>query len=143
MSGNLALDHVDAIVLTVRQPNWTRLLATGSEIKNYLSKVCDVFDLKKYMQFCTEVRGLYWQEGVYGSTAIVTMRLTVGTEAGKWNVKLRKCAEDGTFSDYEDKCDIILYNKGLLNTSKWPNDIRGFEKFKGKVRRNFEHNDRC
>ena len=78
--------------------------------------MCDVFDLKKYMHFNTDVYHAEWLE----------------TE-GHWRLKCRETSADGSVREFEDYADILLNNCGIQNDWKWPN-IEGLEKFKGKVR---------
>lgn len=55
----------------------------------------------------------------------------MAVEEGKWLVKLRRSGSECAPVEFEDQCDLILYNKGVLNTYKWP-EILGMDKFKGK-----------
>ncbi|KAA8569390.1 hypothetical protein EYC84_001035 [Monilinia fructicola] len=61
--------------------------------------------------------------------------LTIGCfwdeEAGKWTVKIKQTSESGE-RVFEETCDLLLHATGILNNFKWP-DIKGIEKFKGKV----------
>ena len=96
-------------------PEWPAFFSYSADIWAYLNKVCKTFDLRKYMQFSTEVKGCYWQE-----------------ETGKWKVKLRQTVEGQEPKDFEDECDILLSATGILNNWKWPN-IPGMDKFKGRL----------
>jgi hypothetical protein len=83
--------------------------------RKYLDKVCEVFDLRKYMTFNTEVIGCYWNE-----------------DEGQWTVKLRQNHPGTKPEEFEEKCDVLLHATGFLNNFKWP-EVKGLEKFKGKV----------
>lgn len=97
-------------------PDWPRFFSYSPDIWKYLDKVCNTFDLRKYMTFHTEVMGIYWQE-----------------DEGKWLVKLRQTAAGQEPREFEDTCDLLLHGTGILNNFKWP-DIPGLkDKFKGKV----------
>ncbi|KAJ9612026.1 hypothetical protein H2200_003621 [Cladophialophora chaetospira] len=85
------------------------------DIWKYLDKVCEVWGLRKYMTFNTEVVGCYWQQ-----------------ETGEWLVKLKQTNADGTSRLFEDRCHMLLHGTGILNNFKWPN-IEGMETFKGKI----------
>ncbi|RDL41003.1 Flavin-binding monooxygenase-like protein [Venustampulla echinocandica] len=96
-------------------PDWPKYASGSEDIWKYLDKVCEVFDLRKYMTFNTKVIGCYWAE-----------------EAGEWTVKLRQTIPGGTTREFEEKCDLLLHGVGLLNSYKFP-DIENLERFKGKV----------
>jgi cation diffusion facilitator CzcD-associated flavoprotein CzcO len=71
------------------------------------------------MTFNTEIIGCYWNE-----------------ERGQWTVKLRQTQPGSSPREFEETCDLLLHATGLLNNYKWP-DIKGLEKFKGKVVREY------
>jgi cation diffusion facilitator CzcD-associated flavoprotein CzcO len=97
-------------------PDWPKFFSHAPDIFAYLEKVCKTFDLRKYMNFHTEVVGAYWQE-----------------EKGEWLVKLRENRPGQEPREFEDHCHMLLHGTGLLNNFKWP-DIPGLkDKFKGKV----------
>jgi hydroxyversicolorone monooxygenase len=96
-------------------PDWPRYASHSPDIYKYLDKVCETFDLRKYMTFNSEVIGCYWNE-----------------EAGQWTVKLRQTNPGSAPREFEEKCDLLLHATGILNNFKWP-DIEGLEEFKGKV----------
>ncbi|KAJ4583416.1 hypothetical protein HRR82_003711 [Exophiala dermatitidis] len=118
--GNLGLGlWIKGLILTLVfvQPDWPRFFSYSPDIWKYLDKVCEVFDLRKYMVFNTEVIGCYWQE-----------------ETGEWLVKLKETnPKDGsTVRLFEDRCHVLLHGTGILNNFKWP-DIEGMDKFKGRI----------
>ncbi|EME80322.1 uncharacterized protein MYCFIDRAFT_56721 [Pseudocercospora fijiensis CIRAD86] len=97
-------------------PDWPRFFSYAPDIWKYLDKVCNTFDLRKYMTFNTEVIGAYWNE-----------------EDGEWTVKLRQTAPGQQPREFEETCHLLLHGTGILNNFKWP-DIPGLkDKFKGKV----------
>jgi cation diffusion facilitator CzcD-associated flavoprotein CzcO len=77
--------------------------------------VVEVFDLRKYMTFNTEVVRAEWQDN-----------------AGKWKVTLRQKAPSGEEKEFVEECDLLLYATGILNNYKWP-AIKGINSFKGKI----------
>lgn len=81
----------------------------------YLDKVCEVFDLRKYMTFNTRVTGAYWEEA-----------------CGQWRVELSQTAPDGSQIVIEEKCHVLLNASGFLNKYKWP-DTPGLDEFTGRV----------
>ena len=97
-------------------PDWPRFFSYSPDIWKYLDKVCEVWGLRKYMHFSTEVIGAYWQQ-----------------DTGEWLIKLKETKPDGTTRLFDDRCHMLLHGTGILNNFKWP-DIEGMEKFKGKVR---------
>lgn len=97
-------------------PDWPRYLSPGADVQNYLQKVCEVFDLKQYMTFNTEVIGCYWDD-----------------DAGEWLVKLRQILPGHEPREIEDRCHILLPATGPLNNYQWPDTPGLFDKFKGRV----------
>ncbi|EGP86187.1 uncharacterized protein MYCGRDRAFT_60715 [Zymoseptoria tritici IPO323] len=97
-------------------PDWPRFFSYSPDIWKYLDRVCNTFDLRKYMTFNTEVIGTYWND-----------------EKGQWTVKLRETRPGQEPREFEDYCDLLLHGTGILNNFKWP-EIPGLkDKFKGKV----------
>lgn len=97
-------------------PDWPRFFSYPPDIWRYLDKVCNTFDLRKYMTFNTQVVEARWQD-----------------DQGKWKVKLQQTDPDsGETRDFEDTCDLLLYATGILNDFKMPK-IEGIEKFKGRI----------
>lgn len=96
-------------------PDWPRFFSYAPDIHKYLCKVCDVFDLRKFMTFNTEVVRAEWQD-----------------DKGQWKVSLRQKLPTGETRDFDEECDLLLYATGILNNFKWPN-IPGLNKFKGRV----------
>ncbi|KAF2641018.1 FAD/NAD(P)-binding domain-containing protein [Massarina eburnea CBS 473.64] len=96
-------------------PDWPRFFSYAPDIHAYLSKVCEVFGLRKYMTFNTEAVRAEWQDG-----------------CGKWKVTLRQTSPGGQTREFEEECDLLLYATGILNNYKWPK-IPGIDKFKGKI----------
>ncbi|KAI9737885.1 MAG: hypothetical protein M1834_009255 [Cirrosporium novae-zelandiae] len=96
------------------RPEWPRFFSYAPDIWKYLDRVCNTFDLRKYMTFNSEVIGCWWME-----------------DEGKWKVKIRQ-TKSGQSREFEETCDLLLHGTGILNNFKWP-DIKGFEKFKGRM----------
>jgi len=97
-------------------PDWPRFFSYSPDIWKYLDKVCETFDLRKYMTFHTEVKGCFWDD-----------------DKGEWLVKLRTTRPGEEPEDFEERCHLLLHATGILNNFKWP-DIPGLkDKFKGRV----------
>jgi len=98
-------------------PNWPRWYSYAPDIHAYLSKVVEVFDLRKYMTFHTEVVRAEWND-----------------EKGKWKITLKQSIPGSSEPprEFEDECDVMFYATGILNNFKWPN-LPGLDKFKGKI----------
>ncbi|CAN9091603.1 unnamed protein product [Alternaria alternata] len=96
-------------------PDWPRFFSYAPDIQKYLEKVCDVFDLRKYMTFNTEATRAEWQDDV-----------------GKWKVTLRQTTSSGEEREFQEECDLLLYASGILNNYKWPG-IKGINSFKGRI----------
>lgn len=73
-------------------PDWPRFFSYSPDIWKYLDKVCNTFDLRKYMTFKTEVIGTYWNE-----------------ENGEWTVKLRQTGPGQEPREFEDTCHLLLH----------------------------------
>lgn len=96
-------------------PDWPRFFSYAPDIQKYLLKVVEVFDLRKYMTFNTEVVRSEWQD-----------------DKGKWKVSLKQESPSGAIKEWHEECDLLLYATGILNNYKWP-QIKGMEKFKGRI----------
>ncbi|KAK5112948.1 hypothetical protein LTR62_003770 [Meristemomyces frigidus] len=97
-------------------PDWPRFFSYSPDIWKYLDKVCNTFDLRKYMTFNTEVTGAYWDDG-----------------KGEWKVELRETRNGEVVREFRETCHLLLHGTGILNNFKWP-DIPGLkDKFKGRV----------
>lgn len=88
-------------------PNWSRLFATGPELKRYADHVADKYDVRRYMRFGTVVEGARWDE-----------------EAQLWRVAL---AGGETLSTR-----LLITATGFLSQPRTP-DIPGITTFDGKV----------
>jgi len=79
-------------------PDWPRFFSYSPDIWKYLDKVCNTFDLRKYMNFSTEVIGCWWNE-----------------EKGEWTVKLRETKPGQEPREFEEHCHLLLHGTGILN----------------------------
>ena len=79
-------------------PDWPRFFSYSPDIWKYLDKVCNTFDLRKYMSFSTEVIGCWWNE-----------------EKGEWTVKLRESKPGQEPREFEEHCHLLLHGTGILN----------------------------
>lgn len=89
-------------------PDWSKFYADGHECLEYMDRVADKWNLKRDIQFETQVTQLDWLE-----------------DEGKWNIKLRAKGQER-----EEKADVIISAQGFLSRWKWP-DIAGIHDFKG------------
>ncbi|KAL6710120.1 hypothetical protein ACN47E_009911 [Coniothyrium glycines] len=96
-------------------PDWPRFFSYAPDIHKYLTKICEVFDLHKYITLNTEVVRAEWQD-----------------DTGKWKVTLRQKYSNGQEKEFTDECDLLLYATGILNNYKWP-AIKGINSFKGRI----------
>ncbi|MGB2919183.1 MAG: NAD(P)/FAD-dependent oxidoreductase [Mycobacterium sp.] len=88
-------------------PNWSRLFATGNEIKQYADDVADKYDVRRHMRFRTTVEGARWDE-----------------EAKLWRVAL---ADGQTLSTR-----YLITATGFLSQPHVP-DIPGITEFDGRI----------
>ncbi|KEF54579.1 uncharacterized protein A1O9_09021 [Exophiala aquamarina CBS 119918] len=95
-------------------PEWPRFLSSGEHIRAYLEKVCDTFDLKKYMRFNTEVIKAEW------------------IPDGFWRVTMHERQRDGNCIEFTQEAEILVNNSGTQHKYQWPN-VEGLERFSGKL----------
>ncbi|MEZ0364034.1 flavin-containing monooxygenase [Mycobacterium sp. pUA109] len=88
-------------------PYWSRLFATGPELKRYAEHVADKYDVRRHMRFNTVVQGARWDE-----------------EAQRWRVAL---AGGETLTTR-----FLITATGFLSQPHTP-DIPGIASFDGKV----------
>ncbi|GAB1211188.1 hypothetical protein ATERTT37_000300 [Aspergillus terreus] len=94
-------------------PDWSHFLSPGSEICAYLNKVVDTMDLRKYIQFNTELLSATWDE------------------RGFWKLRVRR-TEPGREAIEEDlEAEIFVNNSGTQDKPLFP-EIPGLEAFHGK-----------
>ncbi|OHU95121.1 flavin-containing monooxygenase [Mycobacterium talmoniae] len=88
-------------------PYWSRLFATGPELKRYAEHVADKYDVRRHMRFNTVVQGARWDE-----------------EAQRWRVAL---AGGETLTTR-----FLITATGFLSQPHTP-DIPGIASFDGRV----------
>jgi cation diffusion facilitator CzcD-associated flavoprotein CzcO len=89
------------------KPDWSRLFAPGSEVKQYATDVADKYDVRRHMRFNTTVEGAQWDE-----------------DAQMWRVGL---AGGETLTTR-----FLITATGFLSQPRMP-DIPGIASFQGKV----------
>jgi cation diffusion facilitator CzcD-associated flavoprotein CzcO len=72
-----------------------------------VDKVCEVFDLRKYMKFESRITRAEWI-----------------AETGKWKISVEQKQDDGSLKTFDDECDVFLYAVGVLNNYKFP-ELKG------------------
>jgi cation diffusion facilitator CzcD-associated flavoprotein CzcO len=107
--------------------------SSSDDIQEYMEKVADDFDLRKYFKLNHEIIGARWEE-----------------ETAHWIITIRRNGDDSDV--FEDWCDFFANGSGklgeslpfaapcsyelpfagLLNAWKWP-DIEGLQTFKGTL----------
>ncbi|KIW33618.1 uncharacterized protein PV07_00454 [Cladophialophora immunda] len=85
---------------------WSDNYLDSGDILTYLNHVVDRHDLRKYMQFHTEVRSMRWNDDIY--------TWTIETSAGVFTAR------------------YVVTAVGLLSEPNWPS-IAGLERFKGEL----------
>ncbi|CAK1365721.1 putative sterigmatocystin biosynthesis monooxygenase stcW [Cercospora beticola] len=93
--------------------DWPAYLSGSDDIFRYLTRVVQCFDLRKFMRFNNAVEHAEWIE-----------------EEGKWFVVIRDLL---TGARLTEKCDFLIGANGLLNSWKWPEEVKGLHDFKGKL----------
>ncbi len=84
-------------------PDWSKVFAPGEEIRDYLDRVVDDFDVRPFIRFSTRVTSARWDDPV-------------------WRVRL----EDGSEADF----DVLVAATGVLRDPNIP-DIEGLDSFEG------------
>lgn len=93
-------------------PVWSQFYAAASEIKVYLEKTVDKFNLRQYFRFKQRCVDANWDEA-----------------ASEWTITVQ--AVDGYHTE-QVQCDVLVYAVGRLNNPKIP-DIPGLSSFSGQV----------
>ena len=88
-------------------PYWSRLFASGAELKRYAEQVADKYNVRRYMRFNTTVEGARWDE-----------------DAQIWRVTL---ADGETLS-----ARFLITATGFLSQPRTP-DIPGIDTFTGRI----------
>lgn len=90
---------------------WDKFYAGGSEIKTYLSRVVEHYNLRPLIKLSHEVIDARW-------------------DGARWNVSIKDLT---TGNVIKDSADFIYYSPGLLSNPIWP-DIPGRESYEGIIR---------
>lgn len=93
-------------------PNWTRLMPSNTEIKEYVDNVVDTYDLRRKMTFGTEVVRSVWRE-----------------DASRWLLYLRDLSSG---REYTHECHILFAATGQLVEPR-PCEIPGAAGFQGTI----------
>ena len=88
-------------------PHWSRLFASGAELKEYAEHVADKYDVRRHMRFGVVVEGAAWDE-----------------DAARWQVTTR----DGE----THTARYLVTATGFLSQPRMP-DIDGIDQFQGQV----------
>lgn len=93
-------------------PNWTRLMPSNTEIKEYVDHVVDTYNLRRKMTFGTEVVRSVWRE-----------------DASRWLLYLRDLRSG---REYTHECQILFAATGQLVEPR-PCEIPGAADFHGSI----------
>ena len=96
-------------------PGWSRVFAPGTEIRDYLDRVVDDFDVRRFIRFSTRVVDATWAEP-------------------EWRVVL----DDGT----EQRFDVLVAATGVLRDPKIPG-VPGLGDFAGASRGAWPRGSSC
>ncbi|KAH8809325.1 hypothetical protein F5884DRAFT_822359 [Xylogone sp. PMI_703] len=96
-------------------PEWPTFYSNSEQIHSYLTSVVDRLDLRKYMNFNSEVVGATFDE-----------------HTGIWTVNIKQKQDDGTYKNITENCDLLLGAIGILDRWEMPK-IPGLSKFKGRA----------
>lgn len=91
--------------------DWTKYFVLQDELHAYMSHVADAFDLRRNIQFRTEVLSCTWRE-----------------DAQAWDVRVR----DADGREHVERASAVVSAVGIFNSARLP-DIAGLETFSGPV----------
>lgn len=86
-------------------PNWSTVMASGSEIQAYFEDVCEKYGLNSWIRFNQEVRSCQFLDG-------------------RWRIE--------TNGGLEDTADFLIAATGVLHHPRMP-DIKGMDRFRGAM----------
>ncbi|KAK5790837.1 hypothetical protein VI817_008124 [Penicillium citrinum] len=95
-----------------QNPNWTKLMPSNTEIKDYVDSVVDTYNLRAKMTFGTEVVRSVWR-----------------SDASRWLLHLRDL---NTGREYTHECQILFAATGQLVKPR-PCEIPGIASFHGSI----------
>jgi cation diffusion facilitator CzcD-associated flavoprotein CzcO len=118
-------------------PKWTSFYPPGPEIYNYVQDVCDRFNLTDKIGLNTDIRKCRWlkDEEVW-EVQVAHMKPGMGDLSSKERARLvREQGEDSVWTSTEMiRCKILISGVGgLVEPRAAPDDVPGFDKFKGTV----------
>lgn len=96
-------------------PDWSGYFSHSDEIKQYLERCADKWDVRKDFKLGHEVLNATWID-----------------DQAKWQVVIRKGEKEGKSETFVDTCDVLINGSGILNKWKWP-DVPGLSTFKGQI----------
>ncbi|PGH28270.1 hypothetical protein AJ80_00161 [Polytolypa hystricis UAMH7299] len=101
-------------------PEWSSYYAGGKEINDYITRVADKYQTRKYMKFNHHVEHAQWDEA-----------------KGTWNLRILNKSSNEVL---EDEADLLLLGWGQLNNWAFP-DIPGLHSFKGEYMHSAHYNE--
>lgn len=104
-------------------PDWSRILPPAAELREYLVRVAEKYDLLKCMTLGTEVLRCEWLEGKGGEGKEEEAR------TGRWRMTLRNVKTGDVFFH---ECQFLFSGAGQLVKPR-DLDIPGAETFKGRI----------
>lgn len=96
-------------------PDWEDFYSSAEYLRQYINKVVDKLDLKKYMTFNSKV-----------------IEARFDDQKGIWELKIEQTLADGTKKIITDDCDLLLGAVGILDRWELPK-ITGLDTFRGRV----------
>lgn len=93
-------------------PDWSRVLPPAAELREYLGRVADKYDLRRRMTFGVEVRRAEWDE-----------------DAARWRLSVVRL---GDGSEFQHECQFLFSATGQLVRPR-ELDVAGVETFRGDV----------
>ncbi|MFQ3302675.1 MAG: 4-hydroxyacetophenone monooxygenase [Planktomarina sp.] len=91
--------------------DWSRYFAPQKELREYFNRVADDFDIRKDVQFETEVTNAIYDE-----------------DAQEWILQVKR----GSNESEQIRANLVISAVGAFNKPKWPS-IKGLDTFKGPM----------
>jgi cation diffusion facilitator CzcD-associated flavoprotein CzcO len=120
-----------------QNPNWTSFHPPGKEIVRYYHEVCEKYAITDKFELNTDIEACRWLEDEQlWEVTLKRMVSGMGDLSSKERIKIaQEKGEHAVYSETEVvKAKVVLSCVGgLVEPRGWPDDIKGIEKFKGKM----------
>ncbi|KAJ5081454.1 hypothetical protein NUU61_009718 [Penicillium alfredii] len=117
--------------------DWSTLHPSGQELAQYMTDVCEKYEITDKIQFNSDVRQIRWIEEDE-EWEVTLSHLVPGTGDLAQHERDQRAAQDGSHSVYIKtelvRAKIVVSGVGgLVEPKTWPKDIPGIEDFQGEI----------